>query len=88
MEFWGVLGLFLFLSTLFPGSGRDDFMERKPNNSALYQCFIFIVIKAWVKKKIKKLKKHQLTLSKVIPFENGKLFRTITNNREKFRQTA
>lgn len=53
MEFWGVLGLFLFLSTLFPGSGRDDFMERKPNNSALYQCFIFIVIKAWVKKKIK-----------------------------------
>lgn len=51
MEFWGVLGLFLFLSTLFPGSGRDDFMERKPNNSALYQCFIFIVIKDRVKKK-------------------------------------
>lgn len=58
MEFWGVLGLFLFLSTLFPGSGRDDFMERKPNNSALYQCFIFIVIKGWVKKKKKEKTKE------------------------------
>lgn len=50
VEFWGVLGLFLFLSTLFPGSDWDDFMERKPNNSALYQHYIFIVIKSWVKK--------------------------------------